>query len=131
MGQIGNMMSIAVDPVTPADIYIGGANFHTYGQECVYVSHDYGQTLTKYKGCIAGDVRHMEVAPALCSTVYASSRYGGLFKSEDSGATWEVGHNGINAQNILTIAMAPSQPERPVVKHRSPPMPLRSSTTRP
>lgn len=96
--------SIGVDPATPANVYLGD-------NACVYMSGDYGQTLTKHSGCIAGYVEHMEVAPALCSSVYAAATYGGLFKSEDYGATWNPGHTGIYAASIPSMAVAPSQPE--------------------
>ena len=53
----------------------------------------------------------MEVAPADPSTVHIATTYGGFYRSEDSGSTWNPAHTGIYAHVVSALAVAPSEPE--------------------
>jgi hypothetical protein len=56
------------------------------------------------------------VAPADPSTVYISSS-NGLFKSLDSGRTWDFAHEGIKATRVPALAVAPSQPTTVLIEY--------------
>src|SRR5207237_1118008 len=41
-------------------------------------------------------------------TVYAGTKIGGVFKSKDSGATWDRSSQGISTRFVLSLAMDPA-----------------------
>ena len=92
--------TICIDPVNPSNIYVAG-----FGD--VFVSTDYGVSLVPYYDCIRGLAAHVEVAQAVPSTVYVSTD-AGLFKSTNSGSTWNSTDEGIYESCIVALAAAPS-----------------------
>jgi photosystem II stability/assembly factor-like uncharacterized protein len=80
------------------------------GDDNVFVSKDRGLTWTSHE--IDGSGKQVEVAPARPSTIFAAClRGGGLYKSADSGTTWNTSHAGIAFCDIASLALAPSGPE--------------------
>jgi photosystem II stability/assembly factor-like uncharacterized protein len=59
-------------------------------------------------GPFGGSVTGMAIEAGDPSRIFVSTDGGGIFRSEDSGATWEAANNGQNNLNLTSLAMAPS-----------------------
>jgi photosystem II stability/assembly factor-like uncharacterized protein len=57
-----------------------------------------------------GPVSALVAAPGAPATLYAGTRTGGVFHSNDGGATWAPTLKGLNALRILKLAVDPRQP---------------------
>jgi photosystem II stability/assembly factor-like uncharacterized protein len=57
-----------------------------------------------------GVLNFVAAAPSAPATVYASSRVGGVFASDDSGATWRVANAGLSDLRIRCLAVSPNSP---------------------
>ncbi len=91
--------SIGLDPNDPQRLYLAaGLYTQSYGAPCVLLnSHDQGATFTSYTfpfkcggnndGRGAGE--RLVVDPNLSSVVYFGSRLNGLWRSVDTGSTWQ------------------------------------------
>ena len=91
--------SLGLDPNDPQRLYLAaGLYTQSYGAPCVLLnSHDQGATFTSYTfpfkcggnndGRGAGE--RLVVDPNLSSVVYFGSRLNGLWRSVDTGATWQ------------------------------------------
>ena len=101
--------SLAVDPQSPGILYIlAGTSYWNGGITAILRSTNYGTNFTitdvtsKFKANGNGSDRNkgesLAVDPNLGSIVYCGSRANGLFKSTDSGATWNV----VSSLNIGT-----------------------------
>jgi photosystem II stability/assembly factor-like uncharacterized protein len=99
-----NCYGFGIDPVNPANVYIGGAGD-------VFTSSDHGQTWTARTGVINGYGDCVHVAPADPATVFVTGNNSGINKSTDHGATWSPAHSGISRTEVATLAVAPSRPE--------------------
>ncbi|MFO1477342.1 MAG: Ig-like domain-containing protein [Verrucomicrobiota bacterium] len=93
--------SIAVDPQSPNKVYIlAGTSYWNGGASAVLRSSDYGATFaitdvtSKFKANGNGPDRQkgetLAVDPNLGNVLFCGSRANGLFKSTDSGATWNA-----------------------------------------
>jgi Calx-beta domain-containing protein/beta-propeller repeat-containing protein/carboxypeptidase family protein len=101
-----DMLSVAIDPVTPATIYAG-----IYGNG-IYKSVDGGAHFTLQGNLILSFIDAIAVDPTTPSTIYAAgnSSNGGVFKSTDSGITWQAVNNGLTTKFILSLAIDPLTP---------------------
>lgn len=61
-------------------------------------------------GPAGGVVDFVAAAPSAPATVYASSRVGGVFASDDSGATWRPANAGLSDLRIQCLAVSPTDP---------------------
>jgi len=100
------VFSIGIDPVEPSNIYAAGL-------KTIFTSTNYGRSWVTNYVCFKGEGIHIEVAPATPSTVYLSS----LFKSSDSGNTWDFAHEGIHATRVSALAIAPSHPSTVLIEY--------------
>jgi len=93
--------SIAVDPESPAKLYIlAGTSYWNNGATAILRSTNYGagfavtDVTAKFKASGNGSDRQkgetLAVDPNLGSIIYCGSRANGLFKSTDSGVTWNA-----------------------------------------
>ncbi len=62
-------------------------------------------------GPYGGQITGLAVDPTDTSTVYVSTQGGGVFKSEDFGATWETRNEGIGYLGLTAFALASFHPE--------------------
>ena len=101
-----NTLSLAIDPVTPATLYAG-----IYGNG-IYKSVDGGAHFTLQGNQILSFIDGIAVDPTTPSTIYAvgNSSNGGVFKSTDSGITWQAVNNGLTTRFILSLAIDPLTP---------------------
>jgi photosystem II stability/assembly factor-like uncharacterized protein len=96
--------AIAVDPSDTRRLYVAG-------YATVYVSSDYGRSLSPRSDAIEGSGEHVEIAAANPSRLYVAA-YEGLYRSSDRGTIWTSAHGGVRNTRIPALAAAPSQPSR-------------------
>ena len=98
MGLLG-IESLAVDPNNSANVYmLAGTSYFNNGKTTILRSTDHGKTFTvtdvttQFKahgnGMGRGSGEKLQVDPGSSNVLYAGTRRNGLFKSVDSGATW-------------------------------------------
>lgn len=91
--------SIALDPQDPAKVYIlAGLSYFSNGKTAILRSNDYGKTFSivdvssQFKAHGNGIGRStgekLQVDPLNSNTLYTGTRWNGMFKSTDAGATW-------------------------------------------
>ena len=100
--------ALAVDPVTPATVYVGTAGGGVFKSTDEAASWSPSNT-----GLTDLVVWALAVDPQVPSTVYAATDTAGVFKSVDSGATWTLADGGgvVGGVSFLTaIAIDPSTP---------------------
>jgi photosystem II stability/assembly factor-like uncharacterized protein len=102
--HVFNCQGIGIDPVNPANVYLGGSGD-------AFVSKDHGQTWTACIDAINGFGNQVHVSPADPGTVFITGDNCGVNKSTDHGATWFTAHSGIDRTQIAALAVAPSRPE--------------------
>ena len=101
-------IAIAVDPVDPATVYLGGSPNLVFGR-----STNSGVTFTANAATANGlhaDSHAITVAPSLPSTIYFGSD-GGIYKSIDSGNTWvSLNNSTFKATQFMSLAVHPVDP---------------------
>ena len=109
--QIGllGVESLAIDPKDGGIVYmLAGISYFNNGKTAILRSRDYGKTFTvvdvtaKFKAHGNGMGRQngekLAVDPGSSNVLYVGTRWNGLFKSTDSGASW----NRLNGLNVTT-----------------------------
>jgi len=97
---------IRIDPTDASRIYVGSYND-------LFVSTNKGITWSSHNNCITGRVEHIEVSKKDPSQLFMATTYGGgLFRSTDSGVSWNTANEGIYATTIAALEIAPSKPDR-------------------
>jgi len=96
--------SIAIDPANPSVLFAGA-------DDGVYRSTDGGFSWTQVNGTLY--ITSVVIDPTNTSVAYAGSLAHGnvrgtVVKSTDGGATWSPSGNGIRANRIYALAIAPS-----------------------
>ncbi len=111
--------SLAIDPQTPAKVYIlAGTSYWNGGATAILRSSDYGNTFAitdvtaKFKANGNGSDRQkgetLAVDPNLGNILFCGSRANGLFKSTDSGVTWNaVGSLNVGSASISFVELDP------------------------
>jgi hypothetical protein len=61
-------------------------------------------------GPYSGSVYALAIDPVTPTTLYAGTRYDGVFKSTDSGGTWATASTGLQNQDVSALAINPSTP---------------------
>ncbi|MGD9852646.1 MAG: WD40/YVTN/BNR-like repeat-containing protein [Nitrospirales bacterium] len=103
------VISLAVDPVLPANVFAG-----TMG-DGTYKSSDGGRTWHQFnegiqKGTISAIVNHLVFNPLGTEMIYAATTVG-VFRSMDGGRTWKERMNGMNEVSfVVTLAIDPQRP---------------------
>lgn len=100
--------AIVTDPTDAATVYVGTAR----GE--VYVSHDKGGTWTRLVTLGTGQaprslITGLLVNPLDPAVIYASS-VEGVYKSEDSGASWRAVRDGLSDPRVISLALDPVNP---------------------
>ena len=89
--------ALAVDPNNPNIVYMATGNFHWAPKGTIFKSIDQGKTLTKLNIdlLMGGGEEHrwagerLTVNPSNSNIIFFGSRWDGLWKSSDAGATWD------------------------------------------
>jgi photosystem II stability/assembly factor-like uncharacterized protein len=110
----GSVLSLAVDPQTPATLYAGtpasGIFKSLNGGQTWQVARDGLNNLVIYS---------LAVDPKNPATVYAGTYKDGLYKSVDGGKTWFHSNNGVQDQAVVySIAVDPSDSRRVYIATR-------------
>jgi hypothetical protein len=103
-------MAVAVDPANTNTIYIGGTSVLFYGVQSASFarSTNGGASFQNLEAGLHSDAHAIAVAPSKTSTLYYGSD-GGIWKSTDSGATWNSQSNsGFSATQFQDIAVHPT-----------------------
>lgn len=112
--------SLAVDPSSPNNVYIlAGTSYWNGGITAILCSTNYGASFTvvdvtsKFKANGNGSDRNkgegLAVDPNLGSILFCGTRANGLFKSTDSGATWNaVSSLSVGSANISFVKFDPA-----------------------
>ncbi|KQX01385.1 xyloglucanase [Massilia sp. Root418] len=109
-GYLG-VESLAVDPKNAANVYmLAGISYHNGGKTAILRSSNYGATFAvtdvsgQFKAHGNGMGRQngerLVVDPGSSNVLYAGTRWNGLFKSTDSGASWSQ----LTSLNVSTTA---------------------------
>lgn len=109
--QVGflGVESIALDPQNSANLYmLVGISYFSGGKTAILRSNDYGKTFSvvdvtsQFKAHGNGMGRQsgekLQVDSANSNIIYAGTRWNGLFKSNDAGASW----SRLNGLNVTT-----------------------------
>jgi hypothetical protein len=99
--------SLAIDPRNAANVYmLAGTEYFSNGKSAIIRSTDYGKTFTVIdvtaqftshgNGMGRANGEKLQVDPGSGNVLFVGTRKHGLFKSVDSGATW----NRVNGLNI-------------------------------
>jgi photosystem II stability/assembly factor-like uncharacterized protein len=90
----GWVKAIAIDPANPSTIYAGGLS----GVSCSRDSGDSWETLTNEFPDLS--INALAIDPENPSTLYAGTSDAGVFRSTDSGETWEPMNSGLNNLDV-------------------------------
>ncbi|OIN94034.1 MAG: hypothetical protein AUJ20_02145 [Comamonadaceae bacterium CG1_02_60_18] len=101
---------VSADPLTHSTVYVGVFNTTELGASLpsngVYKSTDAGATWTQLSGMAGKKVRDLRIEGAdntLVASVWEPSVDGGLFTSNDGGATWEPASNGLTTHLVNSV----------------------------
>jgi hypothetical protein len=94
--------AVAFDGVDENRVYVGGDSAYSY--PCLLISTDLGATWTMSSTGLSGAVNALMTIPGNGQLVYAGTN-GGLFISNDAGATWEA---TTLTQSVRTLVYDPA-----------------------
>jgi hypothetical protein len=105
---IWNPLDIEFDPKNPRIIYVA-----TEGRG-VFCSKDGGKTwkrLGRLNGLLSEDVSEIEIDPTNPQVIYAGTLTycggpGGVFRSDDSGKSWQEFNEGLRPGNVVSLAIS-------------------------
>jgi photosystem II stability/assembly factor-like uncharacterized protein len=60
------------------------------------------------EGPFSANVRHVAMAPSRPATIYAATSGGGVWRSDDGGATWSLPGDEMTSRNVRWVAVDPS-----------------------
>jgi len=105
-GQCFYDIAIEVDPVTPANVYVGGAA----GSLIFRRSTNSAASFTSSTSSLHADVHTIKCAPSAPTTLYLGCD-GGIFKSTNGGVSWtSMNTAGLHATQFQSIALHPIDP---------------------
>lgn len=100
-----NVQFIAIDPVTPANVYAGT-------NSGVFKSVDSGEHwVAKNAGLGNLNIQSIAVDPTTPSILYAGTNGGGIFKSVNAGDNWLLKSDGLSELNINCLAIDSTTPD--------------------
>jgi hypothetical protein len=102
-----SVYTLVIDPLTPTTLYAGTY----YGSGAIFKSSDGAATWTLSRAGTA-PVMALGIDPQTPSTLYAATAGEGVYKSTDSGATWNPVNHGLpeSLLHIKHLAVDPLQP---------------------
>ena len=98
---------IAVDPATPANLYVSTESFG------LYKSTDGGQTVTESDTGLHAVSGFRNMVMGSDGTIYADSILSGVFKSTDQGVYWSAVNNGFGQINSVVVYALQENPQTP------------------
>lgn len=123
-GEFENFTAVAYAPSNGNIVYVASA-------EAVYRSANGGNTWTRYSGSggnpwgppgiRSGVPIDMVVAPDDPDTIYINNYGGGVFRSRDGGASWQIWSEGYTGADINQLAVRPDDAASVLANGRSGP----------
>lgn len=125
----GNVMAVAVHPVTPSIVYAGGIDTEAETVDSRFVgfvfrSDDHGETWSELSiSQQISQVRAVVINPVTPTTLYAAGSAGsfewvpdgapglGVFRSEDGGLSWSPVVTGLGHVQVPALAIKPDDPQ--------------------
>jgi hypothetical protein len=105
----GTITAIAVDPVTPTNVFAGTAGITSTGGG-IFRSTDGGTTWSPSSSGLTNlNIRALAINPSTPTTVYAGTP-SGIFKSTNSGASWTASNTGLTTLSSFAVAVDPLAP---------------------
>lgn len=109
----GQAHCLALDPLDPSIIYVGGDYYDGHSRACVFRSADGGQTFVEVStgfdtSCVT--VYSLAVHTVDPTILFAGTRYGGIYRSMDSGTSWQM-VSSPECRNILSFATISALPD--------------------
>jgi photosystem II stability/assembly factor-like uncharacterized protein len=104
---------IALDPSTHTTLYAGaGLTYFNDRNNCtVKKSIDYGESWSSVEeGLPRGEIKALAIDPTNPSILYTAPHYNGIYKSINSGRSWD--YNGLLFHRVKAIAIDPKDPDR-------------------
>lgn len=114
--DFGNLWvtTLTIDPQNSNVVYATIQEFDECGEETLYKSVDGGMSwfhsLFSNMGVSAGCILGLAVDPRNTNNLFAAFQRGGVFKSTDAGATWNVANSGLSADDAEALAIDPGSP---------------------
>jgi photosystem II stability/assembly factor-like uncharacterized protein len=106
--------TLTIDPQNSNVVYATIQEFDECGEETLYKSVDGGMSwshsLFNDLGVSAGCILALAVDPRNTNNLFAAFQRGGVFKSTDAGATWNVANSGLSADDAEALAIDPGSP---------------------
>jgi photosystem II stability/assembly factor-like uncharacterized protein len=114
--DFGNLWvtTLIIDPQNSNVVYATIQEFDECGEETLYKSVDGGMSwfhsLFSNMGVSAGCILGLAVDPRNTNNLFAAFQRGGVFKSTDAGATWNVANSGLSADDAEALAIDSGSP---------------------
>jgi photosystem II stability/assembly factor-like uncharacterized protein len=114
--DFGNLWvtTLTIDPRNSNVVYATIQEFDECGEETLYKSVDGGMSwshsLFSDLGVSAGCILGLAVDPRNTNNLYGAFQRGGVFKSTDGGATWNIANSGLSANDAEALAIDPGSP---------------------
>jgi photosystem II stability/assembly factor-like uncharacterized protein len=106
--------TLTIDPQNSNVVYATIQEFDECGEETLYKSVDGGMSwshsLFNDLGVSAGCILGLAVDPRNANNLYTAFQFGGVFKSTDAGATWNIANSGLPATDAEALAIDPGSP---------------------
>ena len=103
---------LAIDPLDPRTIYIGGYYYDTTTVPCVYKSTDGGNSFFESSAglpTVSQRVYSMGIHPTNPDILYAGTYYDGIYRSIDGGAMWS--QVSVATWFLSSITTTPANPD--------------------
>ena len=103
---------LALDPLNPSTIYIGGYYYDTTTVPCVFKSTDGGLSFFETSAgltTVSQRVYSLGIHPTNPDILYAGTYHDGIYRSSDAGATWL--HALGDGQYFSSMATTPANPD--------------------
>jgi photosystem II stability/assembly factor-like uncharacterized protein len=98
IGGFGAVSSIVIDPINSANVYIG-PDTDSYP---VMYSRNYGETWQEAAEPPEGAIASMAIDPVNPSRLFAGLRFGGIYRSVNSGAAWDLVDDGVTETDTIS-----------------------------
>ena len=107
-----SVFALSIDPTNTATIYAGTGSgiFKSTDAGSHWTAVNNGLIVTYGATTFTPGVFSLSIAQAVPATIYAGTKYGGIFKSTDGGASWSQVNSGLTNSIIKAVAINGTTP---------------------